>query len=78
MIENSRLRDMIKELEAKLAESEKDYEAAHDAAHMISDQKDAEIAALREKMLSEDDLTNCIALIRDRIPALIRIIPAAR
>lgn len=67
VIENSRLRDTIKELETKLAESEKDYEATHEAAHIISDQKDAEIAALKEKILSEDDLTDCIALIRDRI-----------
>lgn len=38
------------ELEDKLAESEKDYEAAHAAAHEIADQKDAEIAELKAQL----------------------------
>lgn len=38
------------ELEDKLAESEKDYEAAHAAAHEVAAQKDAEIEALKAKM----------------------------
>lgn len=67
VVENARLRETINELKAKLSDSEKDYEAAHEAAHIIADQKDAEISALREKILSDDDLTDCIALIRDRI-----------
>lgn len=38
------------ELEDKLAESKKDYEAAHAAAHEVAAQKDAEIEALKAKM----------------------------
>lgn len=44
----------IEELRDKLAESEKDYEAAHTAAHQVADEKDAEIAALK------NELTNAI------------------
>lgn len=47
---------IIEELRDKLAESEKDYEAAHAAAHEIAEEKDAEIAALRARILSDDDL----------------------
>ena len=35
------------ELEDKLAESVKDYEAAHAAAHAVAEEKDAEIAQLK-------------------------------
>ncbi len=38
------------ELREKLAESEKDYEAAHAAAHEIAKEKDAEIAALKAEI----------------------------
>ncbi|UWI17047.1 MAG: hypothetical protein [Bacteriophage sp.] len=38
------------ELEDKLAESVKDYEAAHAAAHEIAAQKDAEIAGLKAQL----------------------------
>lgn len=38
------------ELEDKLAESVKDYEAAHAAAHEIATQKDAEIAKLKAQL----------------------------
>lgn len=38
------------ELEDKLAESVKDYEAAHAAAHEIAAQKDAEIEQLRAQL----------------------------
>lgn len=48
--------EQIADLKDKLAESEKDYEAAHATAHQIADEKDAEIAALRERTLSSDDL----------------------
>lgn len=44
----------IEELRDKLAESKKDYEAAHTAAHQVADEKDAEIAALK------NELTNAI------------------
>ena len=37
----------------KLAESEKDYEAAHAAAHEIADQKDREIAQLKAQIAKE-------------------------
>ncbi len=55
----------IKELEEKLAESQKDWEAAHEAAHLVADEKDAEIAALKALVLLDDDLTDCIQMARD-------------
>lgn len=56
----------IKGLEEKLAESQKDWEAAHAANHVLADQKDAEIAALQAKVLSEDDLEDLRQLLDDR------------
>lgn len=49
------------DLEDKLAESEKDYEAAHAAAHEIAEQKDAEIAQLKARIqeLLEDSKRGC-------------------
>ena len=38
------------ELEDKLAESVKDYEAAHAAAHAVAEEKDAEIAQLKAQL----------------------------
>lgn len=38
------------ELEDKLAESVKDYEAAHAAAHAVAEEKDAEIAKLKDQL----------------------------
>lgn len=38
------------ELEDKLAESVKDYEAAHAAAHAVAEEKDAEIAKLKDRI----------------------------
>lgn len=38
------------ELEDKLAESVKDYEAAHAAAHAVAEEKDAEIAKLKTQL----------------------------
>ena len=43
----------IEELRDKLAESEKDYEAAHATAHQIAEEKDAEIASLKSRLLSK-------------------------
>lgn len=50
VVENSRLKERVKELEDKLAESEKDYEAAYAAAHLVADEKDAEIQRLKTKV----------------------------
>lgn len=47
------LKAQVAELEEKLAESEKDYEAAHAAAHEIADQKDREIARLKDRIAEE-------------------------
>ena len=38
------------DLEDKLAESVKDYEAAHAAAHAVAEEKDAEIAKLKARI----------------------------
>lgn len=65
VVENSRLKEKVKELEEKLAESEKDYEAADEAAHLVADKKDAEISRLKSLVLSDDDLTDCIQMARE-------------
>lgn len=52
VVENTRLKERVKELEDKLAESEKDYEAAHEAAHLVADEKDAEIEKLKSQVSS--------------------------
>lgn len=44
----------IEDLREKLAESEKDYEAAHSAAHEVAEEKDAEIAYLKGKVASPE------------------------
>lgn len=49
---------IIEELRDKLAESEKDYEAAHATAHQIAEEKDAVIAALKGLLLADDDLAD--------------------
>lgn len=56
----------IEELREQLSESQKDWEAAHAAAHEISDQKDAEIADLQAQILSPDDMEDIRQLLRDR------------
>lgn len=50
VVENTRLKEKVKELEDKLAESEKDYEAARAAAHLVADEKDAEIQRLKAQV----------------------------
>lgn len=50
VVENTRLKEKVKELEDKLAESEKDYEAAHAAAHEVAAEKDAEIQKLKARV----------------------------
>ena len=67
------LRVIIDDLQDKLAESEKDYEAAHAAAHEIAAEKDAEIAALRteletvrKQILSKDDLFDISNLLTEK------------
>ena len=50
VVENSRLKEKVKELEDKLAESEKDYEAAHAATHEVAAEKDAEIQKLKARV----------------------------
>lgn len=60
----------IASLKNELAESEKDYEAAHAAAHEIAEQKDAEIATLRMQVIEADDLDNLLILAIERKTAL--------
>ena len=60
----------IEELKEQLEESKKDWEAAHAAAHAIAEEKDAEIAALRERAISPDDLTDAIQLVAEKQFAL--------
>lgn len=51
MADRARRAEMrAEELREKLVESEKDYEAAHAAAHEIADQKDREIAQLKNRL----------------------------
>ena len=57
----------IEELKEQLEDSKKDWEAAHAAAHIVADQKDTEIAALRAQMLSPADLDDVRQLLSDRV-----------
>ena len=59
-------RSEIKVLKDELAESKKDYEAAHAAAHQIAEQKDAEIATLQARALTADDLTDISRALSDK------------
>ena len=67
----------IEELKEQLEESKKDWEAAHAAAHAIAEEKDAEIAALRERAISEDDATDCKQLVENLVEDLRRQVKAA-
>lgn len=55
----------VAELEDKLAESEKDYQAAHETAHIIAEQKDAEIAELKTKLNQAQEDTRRFVRYRD-------------
>lgn len=57
----------IEELKEQLEDSKKDWEAAHAAAHIAADRKDAEIVALRAQMLSPADLDDVRQLLSDRV-----------
>ena len=60
----------IEELRDKLAESEKDYEAAHATAHQIAEEKDAEIASLKSRLLADDDLADITRLLSKTVADL--------
>lgn len=57
--ENKKLRD-------QLAESQKDWEAAHAANHVLAEQKDAEIASLQAKTLSDEDLERVVTVLENQ------------
>ena len=70
------LKAKVADLQDELIESEKDYEAAHAAAHEIAEQKDAEIAALKGQLMSKklyiglyNHLTDIIDQANERIMA---------
>lgn len=65
VVENSRLKEKVKELEEKLAESRKDYEGVRSFAREVVAEKDAEISRLKALALSDDDLTDCIQMARE-------------
>lgn len=56
----------VANLKYKLSESEKDYEAAHAAAHEIAEQKDAEIANLKKRLLSMEDLETILHILHEK------------
>jgi DNA repair exonuclease SbcCD ATPase subunit len=64
------VQEEIASLKNELAESKKDYDAAHAAAHEIAEQKDAEIEALRKQVLEADDLESLLILAIERKTAL--------
>lgn len=67
VVENAKLKEKIAELESKLVESEKDYEAAHEAALLVAKEKNAEIARLQAMVISPDDMTDVQQLVKDRM-----------
>ena len=50
----------IEDLRAKLAESEKDYEAAHATAQQIAEEKDAEIASIKNELINASKIATYI------------------
>ncbi|MCU6701276.1 hypothetical protein [Muriventricola aceti] len=65
VVENSRLKEKVKELEEKLAESKKNYEGVRSFSREVVAEKDAEISRLKALALSDDDLTDCIQMARE-------------
>lgn len=65
VVENSRLKEKVKELEEKLAESKKNYEGIRSFSREVVAEKDAEISHLKALVLSDDDLTDCIQMARE-------------
>jgi len=64
----------IDRLNEELEESRKDYEAAHAAAHLVAEEKDAEIARLKAELeaaqaatITPDDVTDCVQLAEQTI-----------
>lgn len=57
----------IDKLEDQLAESQKDWEAAHAANHVLAEEKDAEIAALQAQVLSVDELFDIQMALEERV-----------
>lgn len=55
------------ELEDKLAEAVKDYQTAHETAHIISEQKDAEIAELKDQLNNVQENTHLVVRHCDEI-----------
>ena len=68
----------IEELRDKLAESEKDYEAAHATAHQIAEEKDGEIQALKSRLLPDDDLADISRLLTKTLADLGKEVSAHR
>lgn len=60
----------IDRLRKELAESERYYDAANASAHALAEEKDVEIAAIREHIPSPDDLTDAIQLVTEKRMAL--------
>lgn len=57
----------IEELRTKLAESEKDYETAHVTAQQIAEEKDAEIASIKNELINASKMADYIKEYQRRI-----------
>lgn len=57
----------IESLREQLAESQKDWEAAHAANHELAEEKDSAIAAIRVKVLSDDELFDIQMALKERV-----------
>lgn len=57
----------IEDLQTKLAESEKDYETAHATAQQIAEEKDAEIASIKNELINASKMADCIKEYQRRI-----------
>lgn len=60
----------IERLKSELAESKKDCEAAHASARSLSEEKDTEIASLRKRILSADDICDISQFLSDKVICL--------
>lgn len=57
----------IEDLQTKLAESEKDYETAHATAQQIAEEKDAEIASIKNELINASKMAAYIKEYQRRV-----------
>lgn len=57
----------IEDLRAKLAESEKKYDVVHATAQQIAEEKDTEIASIKNELINASKMADCIKEYQRRV-----------